>query len=252
MAEDFFSGVEQKALNVSGLEAKIPAFNRDFRIIAVYCLAPAKKLSKLLPDFAMAPTQMLPGTGVVQFTVYEHRDSDLGPYKEMSVVVPLYSPQFAKLPFYNLRKMLGSGHVYNFLLHRGTDSEAELRVMGEYFLWPMFPVSVEFTESDDWFTGEVKDGDDLIFRLRGRKIPAEQSMISHYSIFVPRHQQPTFVDINFRQIATTRDSSAAELTLGSSHPVARELSEVIKSTKSGMYIYAPSCQFILYDREGSS
>jgi hypothetical protein len=251
MVDDITSGVEQSIVSVGDLEVKVPALYRDSRLFAVYCLAPAKKLSKLLPDFAMAPARMLPGMGLVQFTVYEHRDSPIGPYKEMSVVVPLYSPQFARLPFLNLRKAMASGHVYNFLLHRGADSEAAVRIVSEHFLWPMFPVAVEFTESDEWLTGEVKDGDDLIFRLGGRKIPAEQSMVPRYSIFVPRTQQPTLADINFKQFEVSRDSSDAELTLGTSHPMARELSNVIKSTKSSMYVYAPSCQFILYEREGS-
>ena len=126
-----------------------------------------------------------------------------------------------------------------------------MRVLDEHFLYPEFPASIEFTESNDWLTGEVKESGDLICRLRGRKIPAQRSSIMRVSIRTPRHQQPNRGDINFKQYAVTRDSSSAELTLGSSHPIAKELSETLKSTKSSMYIYAPSCQLILNDREES-
>jgi hypothetical protein len=252
VVEDITSGVEQQAVNVGDLEVKMPFVIRDSRLLAIYCLAPLKKLSKLLPNFGLAPAQMLPGRGLVQFTVYEHRDSDFGPYKELSVVVPLYSPQFTKLPFFNLRKSFEAGHVYNFLLHRAADSDLAVRIMDEHFLWPEFPVSVELTESDDWLTGEVKEGGELICRLRGRKMPPDQSMTTRYSIYVPRHHQPNRAEINFKQIATTRDSSSAELTLSPTHPIARELAAALKSTKSIMYVYSPSCQFVLYEREESA
>jgi hypothetical protein len=251
-AEDFFSGVEQKVITVGDLEARMPVKIKDSRIICIYCLAPVKKLRRLLPDGALAPAQMLPGMGLVQTTVYDHRDSDIGPFKELSVVIPLYSPEYMKVPLYNLRKAMSVGRGYNFLLHRAADSELAVRVLDEHYLYPEFPVSVEFTESADWLTGEVKDGDDLICRLRGRKIPADNSSISRLQIYTPRNQKPNRGDINFKQLTVTRDSSAAELTLGSSHPVARELSETIRSTKSSMYVYAPSCQFVLHEREESS
>jgi len=46
--------------------------------------------------------------------------------------------------------------------------------------------------------------------------------------------------------ATTRSSSDAMVTLGSSHSIAVELLETLKSVKSRMYTYSPSCQFIAY------
>lgn len=250
MAEDFLSGVEQKVVNVGDLKVKLPVVIRDSRLLAIYFLAPVKRLRRLLPD-GFAPAQMFPGSGLVQLTVYEHRDSDIGPFNEFSVVIPLYSPQFPKLPFYNFYKATSTSQTYNFLLHRAADAEVAVRVLDEHFLYPEFTASIEFTESDDWLTGEVKESGDLICRLRGRKILAQRSTISRISIYTPRNQQPNRGDIDFKQFAMTRDSSSAELTLGSSHPIARELSETLKSTKSSMYAYAPSCQMFMNEREES-
>jgi hypothetical protein len=245
MADDFLSSIQQLDARVGDLEIKLPFLVRDARIIGIYFTAPVRKIRKLLPGKDFSPVQILPGISMVQLTAYEFHDTDIGPYNDFSVVIQLNSPRYAKIPVYNFLKSNSSNERYNFLLHRGANSEEAVRVCKDHFHFPEFLASIEFSESDDWLTCEVKEGEDLICRLRGRKIPTQRSDIVKFSISTPEHQQAQPAEINFKRYGFSRNSSDAELTLGLSHPIARELSETIISTKPRVYVYASSCQFIL-------
>jgi hypothetical protein len=251
VAEDFFSGVQQTEKSIADIEIKVPTFVRDLRIISAYLPAPVKKLRRLLPGRALSPAQLLPGMGLAQLSVYEYKDTDLGSYNDFSVVIPLNSPDFPKLPLYNLMKSRGAGEVYYFLIHRGPNSEVMAHIYRDYFLFPEFQSTIDINEGGDWVTCEVKEDGELICRVRGRKLPVEttpEKSAEKIEILVhtPQHQQAQRAVINFLQNATTRNSSDAEVTLGSSHPIAVELSEILKSVKPRMYTYAPSCQCIVY------
>jgi len=108
MAEDFFAGVQQTDAMTGDLEFRSPLFIRDSRIISAVFPTSAQRLRKLIPDPGLRPAQIMPGIGMVQLTAYEHRDSDIGPFNELSIVIPIYSPRFPKLPIYNLYRSTGS------------------------------------------------------------------------------------------------------------------------------------------------
>jgi len=251
MAEDFFSGVQQTERSIADTEIKVPAFVRDARIISAYLPAPVKKLRRLLPGGIISPAQLLPGIGLAQLTVYECKDTDGGSYNDFSVIIPINSPDYLKIPLYNLMKSRATGEVYNFLLHRGPNSEVIAHIYKDFFLFPVFQSTIDIHESGDWVTCEVKQDGKLICRMRGRRLPVEKTPEESADkmeilIHTPQHQQAQRAVVNFIQSATTRNSSDAEVTLGSSHPIAVELSEVLKSAKPRMYTYAPSCQWIAY------
>ena len=251
MADDFLSRVQQSDTRLGNLKFKLPSVKRDSRIFGAFFQAPIKKLRKLIRSKSIQPTQFFPGIGFIAIYVYEHRDTDIGPYNEFSVVIPLYSPRFAKIPVYNFLKMMASNENHNFLLHRAANSETAVRILKEHFLFPDFQASIEFTESNDWKTCEVKEDGELICRLRGRKIPTQGGGMSKYFISTPQHHQPQVVDINRIQMATTRKPSDAELTLSSTHPIAVEISDTLKSVKPRFYGYAPKTQWAAYGPEVS-
>jgi len=250
MADGFLYGLQRSRASIDGLDFELPVVISEARIISVVFPASARKLRKLVPD-GLLPAQMLPGMGLVQLTAYEYSDTDLGPFNEFSVVIPLYTPGFPKLPFYNLNKARTTREVHNFLLYRGATSQTAVRVLGGYNRWPEFLSSIDFTEDEDWLTCEWKEEDDLICRLRGRKLPARHMGVVKVFVYTPEHPYPQRADINPDQSTTTRGSANAELVLGTSHPIAVELAQVLASTKPRMYTYGPRWQLLTYGPEPS-
>ena len=248
MGGDFIAGLQRSRASIDGLDFELPVVISEARVFSAVFPASARRLRKLVPD-GLVPAQLLPGMGLVQLTAYEYTDTDIGPFNEFSVVIPLYTPGFPKLPFYNLNKARTTREVHNFLLHRGATSQTAVRILGGHHHWPEFLASIAITEDGDWLTCEWREGDDLICRLRGRKIPARHMGVVKIFIYTPDHPQPQRADINPDQSATTRGSANAELVLGSSHPIAVELSKVLASTKPRMYTYGPRWQLLAYGPE---
>ncbi|NPV58387.1 MAG: hypothetical protein HPY75_01840 [Actinobacteria bacterium] len=252
MAEDFLAGLEQVDARVGGFACKLPLVVRDARVVSAVFPAAVGKLRELFPQGGrdqLVPAQLVPGMGMVQLTAYEHRDSDIGPYREFSVVIPVYSPRFPALPAYNLYRAARAKEVHNFLYRRAADSEAAVRVLREHHRWPMFPASIEFSEEGDWVSCEVKEGGELVCRLRGRKIPTRKVGRVRILIYTPDLPRPQRADINPEESGTSRDPAQVQLTLGKYHPLAADLSAALGSTRPRVYNYGPRWQFILYGPE---
>jgi len=251
MSDDFLAGLQRTDASMAGLDFKLPVVISKARIFSAIFPASVRELRKLLPDESPAPAQLLPGMGLVQLTAYEYSDTDLGPFNEFSVVIPLYMPNYKKLPLYNLFRARTSREVHNFLLHRGATSETAVTILRDWHRWPEFLASIEFSEDGDWLTCEWKEDGELICRIRGRKLPAQRFDRIKVFIYTPQYPQAQLADINPRQSVTVHRSSDAELTLGTSHPIARELSAALRSTRARMYTYGPSWQLIAYGPERS-
>ncbi|MEW6554143.1 MAG: hypothetical protein AB1384_07650 [Actinomycetota bacterium] len=249
MAGDFLRGIERAHASIDGLDFELPVVIREARIFSSVFPASAKKLRDLIQERELVPAQLLPGMGLVQLTAYEYTDTDIGPFNEFSVVVPLYAPGFPKLPFLNLNRARVTREVHNFLLHRGATSQTAVRILGGYHRWPEFFSSIDISEDADWVTCEWREGDDLICRMRGRKLQARHMGRVKVFVYTSAHPRPQLADINPDQSTTTRGPANAELVLGTSHPIATELSRVLASTRPRMYTYGPRWQLIAYGPE---
>ena len=128
MEDDFTSDLQRSEASIPGFDFKLPLVINEARIFSAVFPASARKLSELLPSGSPSPAQLLPGMGLVQLTAYQYSDTDIGPFNEFSVVIPLYTPYFKKIPLYNLLRARTTREVHNFLLHRAADSETALRI----------------------------------------------------------------------------------------------------------------------------
>jgi hypothetical protein len=249
VGDDFLTGLQRTDASISGLDFKLPVVISKARIFSAMFPASVRELRRLLPGGSPEPAQLLPGMGLVQLTAYEYSDSDLGPFNEFSVVIPLYTPHYSKLPLYNLLRARTTREVYNFLLHRAATSETAVSILRDWHHWPEFLASIEIDDDGEWLACEWKEDGELICRLRGRKIPAQHAGRVKVFIYTPQYQRAQLAIINPRQSVAVHGSSDTELTLGPTHPIARELSVALRSTKARMYTYGPSWQLIAYGPE---
>lgn len=251
MSEDFFSCVVQKEISVEEVMVKVPIFYRDALFFGGIYLAPAHKLRRLIPDARFTPAQMFPGLCPVQIQACEYHDTDLGAYNEFNVIIHLTSPHFLKIPGYNfLRQMLAKDyHVH----YRMVVTDNEGSSAGLDFGWAESHASIKFLETREWMTCEVKDGDDLICRLRGHSLPTPRSdrmrFYSHQR--VGPEMMTAEMRINFPRYAMSYRPGGIELALGGSHPLAVELSKLLVSTRAMGYMYSPNFQLILSAPEPS-
>jgi len=250
MADDFFSGVDQAETYAGEFKVKLPIFYRESRGFACVFPASLSKLRKSLPDRRFVPAQVVPGVGAVQIGVFEHMDTDVGPYNELFVAPVLNSP-FLPVPGYNMLRQQLRMDYYTYLHHVPVSTEIALRKTEVFYGCETSLASIEFEDKDNKVTCEAKADGDLILRSSGRKIPALKAAVMKNFIHSYPQKQPQCaeVKVNLMQYTLSFDYRNAELTLGSSNQLASEISDLLLSAKPLMYLYAPSMQLILYGGE---
>jgi hypothetical protein len=251
MPEDFFAGVDQLEADIAGVAGKTPTFYRDARCFTLLLPARLLALKRLLPDPRFVPAQIFPGIGAVNLTAFEYYDTDIDPYNEFSVSVLLNSNQFLQIPGYNALRQVVQNCFYAYIHHLPVTTDVALEGGIQMYNYPKFMASIDFSDTEEWVTCELAVGDELICRTKGRKIPAPRSDTMKYICHLYQYQQPQFAEMkmNARQYGMALGQGNAELEVGTSHPVARELSSLLISERPLVYIYVPSMQAILYGPE---
>ncbi len=239
ITESFFSGVDQTEITVEGVKAKVPVFYRDARFFGGVFLAPAQKLRKLIPDERFTPAQMFPGLCPVQIQACEYHDTDVGVYNEFNVHHPSQcagSSQGIRLQLLeaDIRK------TYDVYYHKVIVNN-ENSSSGLDFGFPELRASIEFKDTPDWVTCEVKEGGDLVCHLRGRKLLTNKNDFMKFFCHQRINSEMVTAEmrINFPRYAMSFKPGGIELTLGQSHPLAVELSNLLVSTRAIGYTYAP-------------
>lgn len=248
MDGDFFAGIEQVDLSIGGFQGKLPLFYRKARCFSAVFPAPLWRIRQALPDRRFVPAQVAPGVAAVQLSAFEYCDLDIPPYNEFAMCIPLVSPHFLPLPGYNmLRQMLRKEYDVYFL-HLPVTTEVAMRGGIDYYGFPKFLASIDFDDSREWVECGVKEGEEPICTLRGRKIEATRSGTMKFFCHLYQHRQPQTAEgkMNIQRYAMSFKPADAELSLGSSHPIAAELSRLLISTRPLMYMYIPDFQLILY------
>lgn len=251
---DFFAGIPQVDVWAAGRKVKLPIFYRDARAHLAIFPAGLRALKRLLPDPRFTPAQFLPGIGAVALASFEYYDTDVGPYNEFAFNVLLNNPQMLPLPGYNLLRQLLRFNFYPYIHRLPVTTEEALRWGIDFSGFPKFLASIEFHDSDQWMTCELKEADNLICRVKGRKIAAPMSRAMKFLIRLYQHRQPqtTEFKVNARRFGVSLNPGDVELELGTSHYMARELADALLMRRSLMYFYIPSVQFVLYGPENLS
>lgn len=94
----FFQGVPQHAIPWRGSTVMSPSFYYDFTMLTAMFLAPLRGLAALLPSRRLYPLRITPWHGVLYLAAYEYRDTDIGPYNEVAISIPV-SMDRPSIPF---------------------------------------------------------------------------------------------------------------------------------------------------------
>ena len=252
--DDFFAGIEQVDVWAAGKKVKLPIFYRDARAYIAIFPASIFALKKLLPDPRFVPAQVFPGIGAVGLACFEYYDTDVGPYNEFAFTIMLNNPNFLQIPGYNLTRQLIQFNFYPYIYHLPVTTEEALRWGIDFSGFPKTLCSIDFEDTPELVSCELKEKEELICRLSGRKIdtPFSRQMKQLIHLYQYRQPQHSEFQLNARQMGISLNPGNVELEIGHSHLIAQELRRTLLMNRSLMYFYLPSVQFILYGPENIS
>ena len=249
--DDFFAGIEQVDVWAAGNKVKLPIFYRDARAYIALFPASIFALKKLLPDPRFVPAQMVPGIGAIGLACLEYYDTDVGPYNEFAFTIMLNNPNFLQVPGYNLTRQLFQFNFYPYIYHLPVTTEQALRWGIDFSGFPKFLASIDFEETPEQISCELKEQDELICKVAGRKIHTPLSTLMKFFVRLYQYSQPQHTEfkVNARQLGISLNPGTVKLEIGHTHPIALELRRTVLFNRSLMYFYMPSVQFILYGPE---
>ena len=248
----FFDGVAQTDLTEHGQTVKVPLFYYDGTAMTAIFPARLSALRAVLPDPRFSPARLAPGIGVVGITCFEYRDTDIGPYNELAISIILNEPYFrTNLPGRALLSGLRRHQFDAWVQHLPVTTEIARAAGVDYYNYPKFLAAIDFTEERGRRTCRLAEGSEHILTLSGRAIesarPGGLQFFSH--LWMDRQPQSSEFKIGAAAMGETFNPGAATLTLGRTHPIARELDTMLLWHRPIYYHHLARFEGILYGPE---
>jgi hypothetical protein len=240
---DFYREIEHTAVQWRQYELHFPLFYQDICFLSVSIMAPIEKVRALLPSNRMKPYRITPWHSTISITAYQYRESDIGPYNEVSIGIPLTIDEATPLFVGSLRKMPKTLAVYTH--HLPVTTEIAREVGAEFAGYPKFVADIEIQEDGNWITCELKADQGHILTLSGRKLDLvttprlRLSPITYRRGYFLRSE----LVIDKREMGSSKNGEGVKLELGT-HPIADELRDLNLGRVLG-YQYCPQAQGIL-------
>jgi len=246
---DFFKDVVQLEFAVPEFNrvGKLPCFYYDVTTMTAVYTASTKKVRPYLPLPEMHPVEMLPGRCLVAFTAFEYRDTNIDPYNEVSISIPI-TFRCRSIPGLTMMIFTLNRCTTIYVWHLPVTTEIARRGGVENYGYPKFIADIVFKRTPGNLTCTLAEGGETILTLTGKTLPTRPEKRTRIRSYSLKNGIPlvTNIDINPMEFAQSMKLDAATLDIGSSHAISRELREIHLSTRSFFYQYMPLNEAILF------
>ena len=239
----FFREIEHVELPWGERSIHCPEFYYDAMMLGAQFLAPTEQVKALLPSERIHPLRVVPWRSIVSVTAFEYRDSDIGPYNEVSIGIPFTLDAASPLFTGTLRKGPEAPRVYVHSLPVTTQIARDAGI--DFAGYPKFVANIQFEEEDGWLSCHLSEGETPILTLAARKPEAQPAPRCRMQPFTVRggHLLRSEMIMSERDQAASTDGRAVRLELGD-HPLAQEL-RALTLGKMASYQYCPRFQAVL-------
>lgn len=254
-ASSFFEGVTQSDTALGDEQIKVPVFYYDGEAMTGMFPARMSELRKMMPDPRFVPARLAPGVGLLTVTCFEYRDTDINPYNELAISVPLSHPHFrSNLPGRALLDGVRRNQFDAWVQHLPVTTQLACDGGVVFYNYPKFVASIDFEQNQATRTCVLAEGAERILTMTCDRLSGgsqrEVQLFSH--LYQDRQPQSSEFKINAARSAESLRPGTAQLDLGANHPIATELRKALISTKSLTAIYQPQIEGILYGPEHHS
>jgi hypothetical protein len=222
---DFFRHITQIPAHWQNGSIPLPTFYYDAMAIHATFLASSDRVRSFLPSSRLHPLRVAPGRCAVALAALSYRETDLGPYNEVLIGIPVTlderSPQFTGI----LRSLPDVPMIF---VHQLPVTTEIARGPGIHFLAaPKFLADITFEETEEWVRCRLAEKGTGILTLEVRKGEPEPAGRWHVDMITAREGYLLrwgWVESEQHK-RESHDSSDARLELGA-HPIADELREM--------------------------
>jgi len=248
----FFDGVHQVQVPLGERSLSVPVFYYDGSAMTGVFPARLSVLRRWMPDRRFRPARLAPGVGAVTITCFEYRDTDIDPYNELAIAVPLNEPFFrSNVPGRAMLDAVRRGQHDVWVHHLPVTTDLACRGGVEFYNYPKFVASIDYSESGNGRSCRLAEGASEILTLTSERLSGgdDTNVQLFCHLYQDRQPQRAEFKIHAPQMAQSIRPGAAQLELGDEHPIARELAAALLSRRSIAASWAPKIEGILYGPE---
>jgi hypothetical protein len=241
--EDFFIGINQIEVKTGPFITKYPLFYRDVSYLGLFLLAPLNKIRDILPSKRMHPFRLTPWHSMFTITATDYKDSDVGPYSQVSIGIPIVLDKQTPLLTGILHKAPEVPLIYT--LHLPVTTEHS-RVSGiEMANYPEFLADIQFSGENNWIKCNAESEGQNILSILCRGIPVKPFPRQRVFTVTLKNDRLLRSEFNFSEAEAgiSKKQSDVKLEFGD-HPIGKKLKDLC-SGKVLQYQYYPSGQAIL-------
>jgi hypothetical protein len=253
MTSPFFSGYNQEEVAIRNYKGKSPMFFRDSNVMGALFTADLAAIRRALPDPSYRPIRIYPGRGLVAIHCLQHKDTDIGPYNELSLSIAI-RPRRSLSPFASLRAILKSLWTRSYHAYvKQLPVTTEVAFFGgvDFFNYPKYIADITFEESGTRRVCTLRErgNRDLILEFTGRKIGTSAAGGRMRILTLNTYPWMKLRTVHASMILNLKESRTSYLRRPSIRFGLHPRAEVFKNLGLGMplqYFYAPSCEAVLF------
>ncbi|MFQ5745370.1 MAG: acetoacetate decarboxylase family protein, partial [Acidobacteriota bacterium] len=205
-----------------------------------------RRVRPYLPDANMRPVELRPGRCLVAFSAFEYRKTDIDPYNEFSVALPIIFGR-PSIPGLDLAAQWARRCVTAYVWHLPVTTEIA-RVGGvDLYGYPKFVADISFDRQPGSLAARLAVGGREILRLESPVLPTRRGKRTRYVTYSVKDGVPLVANLYVDPLEYgERWGGGAQLTIGTDHPICDELGEIELSSRPLMVQYAPLTEAVLF------
>jgi len=240
----FFEPVQQIRTTTAGYECPSPVFYYDMMSVSAMFATPLDRVRSLLPSERLHPLTIAPRKAVTAIGFIEYRDSDIGPYNELTIGFPVTIDRRAPMLIGMLRGMKTGSASYVWHLPVTTEIARDLGIAVAGY--PKILADITIDDDDEWIHCRAAAAGQEILNLSIRK-PKTKRVNRRWpsDILTTRERfvQRTPAVSNVRHMGASMKADDAQLETGD-HPIGAEVDSLELGRVLGTG-YLPDSQLIL-------
>jgi hypothetical protein len=245
----FFKNVYQSKVDFNGEEAKLPIFYYDASCISGVFFAKVDKLKKFLPRKDYHPLRIAPGIGTIAINCFTYHDTDIRPYNELSISIPLSFKKRTIVPSAGLLSCLIRNEFHAYIHHLPVTTKIALDAGVDIYNYPKFIAEIDFSDEQNRTLINLKEEEEFILQIEADKIPANTQKTIRYVTYPVKDNSAQHADIlmNAQQFGQSFNPNSMKIKLGKTHKISNELRNALIGSRPLLYQYIPKLQMILYN-----
>lgn len=243
----FFHGITQSKLELLGEQVDVPILYREASQITVIYAAKVSEVRKMLPTPSLQPATLAPGVAALALTVFEYRDTTIGPYNELAVAIPITFRERV-VPLLTLARQMRQRTLHTWVQQLPVTTEIA-RVGGvELYGFPKIVAEIDWEVSNNRVSSELRHDGRRVLALTAPAPKKRSTARIRYVAYSMKQGRVLGAEVLARAggFSETWAPSGVTLELDDQHPIANELDRALLSKRPVMSHWIPQLSSVLH------